>query len=276
MLKLVCSIFLSLCIAGVSHAQNAVRIDSSSVGIRPPVKRVVPKKPKFIRAELSGGLRLNSNGWSVFVDKGWVKGEDKRRDYFYDVKLLQVEFGEKKHLKELKRSNNIAAVGDRESKPFIFGKINNFYDFKIGYGARKMIAGKPENGNISIHWVYLGGLTLGMQKPYYIEAVVRDNGAWTTKSLKYTDETENVFLNGSAIIGSSGIMKGLNEIQFIPGIHAKTALHFDFAANKKTKMAVETGLNAEYYTKNVELMATQKAVPYLVDVYLSFQFGGRW
>jgi hypothetical protein len=71
-------------------------------------------------------------------------------------------------------------------------------------------------------------------------------------------------------------MKGLNEIQFIPGLHAKTALHFDFAASKKTKLAVETGVNAEYYTKNVELMANQKAVPYLVDVYLSFQFGGRW
>jgi hypothetical protein len=276
MLKLVSSIFLSLCIAGVSHAQTAVRVDSSSVRIKPPVKRVIPKKPKFIRTELSGGLRLNSNGWSVFVDKGWVKGEDKRRDYFYDTKLLQFEFGEKKHFKELKRSNNIAAVGDRESKPFIFGKINNFYDFKVGYGARKMIAGKPENGNVSIHWVYLGGLSLGMQKPYYIEAVVRDNGAWTTKSIKYGDETEDVFLNGSAIVGSSGIMKGLNEIQFIPGLHAKTALHFDFAASKKTKLAVETGINAEYYTKNVELMANQKAVPYLVDVYLSFQFGGRW
>lgn len=275
MYRIVSCLFLSLCVAGSALAQNAVRADSGTV-IRPIAKRVVPKKPKFIRAELSGGLRLNSDGWSIFVDKGWVKGEGKQRDYFYDVKLLQIEFGEKKHFKEQKRTNNIAAIGDRESKPFIYGKINNFYALKAGYGLRKMIAGKPENRNISIHWVYSGGLALGLLKPYYIEAYAMENGGFTRKTLKYSEEDAATFLNASAILGSSGISEGIDEVKMVPGIHAKTGLHFDFAASKHTKLAVETGINAEYYTKNIELMALQDPKPYLVNVYLSIQFGKRW
>src|SRR5690606_8878525 len=143
--------------------------------------------------ELSFGLRLNTDGWSVFADKGYVKSEDRKSDYFYNIRLFQVEFGEKKHPKEIKRSNNLgASYGEEKAKPFIFGKINNFYSLKLGYGARKMIAGKPEQGTVSIHWVYLGGLALGMEKPYYIEAYVpQDNfGTLVQQTIKYTDETK--------------------------------------------------------------------------------------
>ena len=164
-------------------------------------------------------------------------------------------------------------LDNRDTKPFIYGKTNNFYAFKLGYGMRKMIAGKPETKTVSVHWVYLGGLSLGLQKPYYLETYNQDNG--TIESIKYSEETERRFL-GQYIIGSSGFTKGLNETQIIPGFHAKTALHFDFAATKKSKIALETGINAEYYTKKIELMAYQDAKPYFIDVYVSLQFGGRW
>jgi hypothetical protein len=245
-------------------------------GDKPTTMLITPakqKKPKPIRAELSGGMRLTTNGWGVFVDKGWVKSSEKQRDYFYNTKVLQIELSEKKSPKEIKRNNNLNGLDNRDTKPFIYGKTNNFYAFKLGYGMRKMIAGKPEAKTVSVHWVYLGGLSLGLQKPYYLETYNQDNG--TIESIKYSEETQRRFL-GQYIIGSSGFSKGLNEIQMIPGFHVKTALHFDFAATKKSKIALETGINAEYYTKKIDLMAFQDAKPYFVDVYVSLQFGGRW
>jgi hypothetical protein len=68
----------------------------------------------------------------------------------------------------------------------------------------------------------------------------------------------------------------LGETKVIPGIHVKTALHFDFARAKNKKIAVETGINVELYTKKIEMMAFQNPVPYFVNIYASFQFGKRW
>src|SRR5690606_13218038 len=96
------------------------------------------------------------------------------------------------------------------------------------------------------------------------------------KSINYTDTTQEAFLKQEDAVGGSGFGKGLGQTKIVPGIHAKTALHFDFAPSKKNKLAVETGLNLEGYTLCIELMAGQKATPVFVNVYASFQIGKRW
>jgi hypothetical protein len=238
------------------------------------------KKPKPVRSEISAGFRLNTDGWSIFVDKGYVRSnETKLRDQFYNIRLFQVEVEEHKDAKEIKRSLNdqTPSGGTQKTKPFIFGKINNFYALKLGYGVRRMIAGKPEPGTVSIHLVAAGGLSLGMEKPYYVDGYVpQDNfGTLVPATFKYTDSTKEAFLTERYIRGGAGFTKGLGEMQFVPGIHFKTALHFDFAANRHTVMAVETGVNFEYYTRAIQLMANQDAKPYFGNLFASFQFGKR-
>lgn len=244
-----------------------------------PVRK---KRPKPIKHELSGGLRLNSDGWSLFLDRGKIKQPDRTTDYHYDLLFWQLEFSEKKNPQEIKRSNTVGSTADA-AKPYIYGKANNFYALKVGYGKRKLIAGKPELNNevergvISIHWVYLAGVSVGLEKPYYIEAYVpNSSGLEELKSITYTDTTQEAFLRQEGAVGSSGFGKGLGETKIVPGIHAKTALHFDFAPSKKNKLAVETGLNLEVYTRGIELMAGQNATPVFVNVYASFQIGKRW
>lgn len=173
----------------------------------------MPKRPKPIRTEFSGGLRLNTDGWSIFFDRGKVKTDDERHsDMFHDVILWQVEFSEKKDPKEYKTTNsNLDPYSGSKPTPFIFGKINNFYALKLGIGKRKMIAGKPESGTISIHWVYEGGLSIGMLKPYYIKVYNENN------PIKYTDEKRDEFLAQNSIIGAAGFREGLHEIKFVPG-----------------------------------------------------------
>ncbi|MBA3829099.1 MAG: hypothetical protein H0X33_09205 [Taibaiella sp.] len=234
--------------------------------------RPVVKKIKPIHTELSVGFRLQTDGWSLYVDRGRVKSDDeKRSDMFYNIGLWQAELGERKNPKEYKSTNsNLDPFAGVKPTPFIFGKINNFYTFKLGIGRRVMIAGKPDPGSVSIHWVYLVGLSVGMLKPYYIKT---DNEA---NPIKYSDATRSKFLTESNIIGSAGFTQGLSEITFIPGFHAKTALHFDFAANRKTALAIETGMNVELYSQSIPLMINQDAKPYFFDLFAAFQFGKRW
>lgn len=254
-----------------SHTDSTQRTVPVQHIYRPKINRIKP-----IRAELSAGLSLTSNGWSFFVDKGKVKSDEGRKsDMFYNIRLWQLEIQEIKDPHELK--SNTTEVGGTTSSgakvnPFIYGKINNFYAVNLGYGFRKMIAGKPEPRTVSIHWVGTGGLSVGLLKPYYLHAYY--NGM--EQDIKYSDQTSDAFLSQSDILGGSGFSKGLSEIKVIPGIHVKTGLHFDFAASRKTILAVEAGASASYYTQSIQLMALQKAVPYFFNLYASFQFGKRW
>lgn len=269
------SIFLltTLLVTDVAFAQVTDR-DSIAVPVR-------KKRPKPIKQEVSFGLRMNTDGWSLFMDRGKVKNTDRTTDYYYDLNFWQVEFSEKKHPMEIKRSNTISSAVEA-AKPFVYGKISNFYTLNIGYGKRKLIAGKSFINNdvepraMSIHWVYLGALSIGLEKPYYIDAYVNQNGSLVQKTISYNDDTKEDFLAQQFIVGSSGFGQGLGETKIVPGIQVKTGLHFDFAPTKTSKLAVETGISANMYSRAIQLMANQNAVPYFVNAYMSFQVGKRW
>ena len=117
-----------------------------------------------------------------------------------------------------------------------------------------------------------------MEKPYYLDGYVpQDNsGPYVPATFKYTDQTKQSFLDERYINGSAGFQKGLSEIQFVPGVHAKSALHFDFSSSRRTLMALEAGINVEYYTRAIQLMANQDSKPYFVNLFASLQFGRRW
>jgi len=245
----------------VAYATDTIKNKSTIHGY------VKPKGPKPITHEVSIGGRLNTNGWSIYSDIGKAKTKDmKHIDMFHNVRIYQVEFTEKKDPKEYKTTADNGSGTDT----YIYGKVNNFYALKLGYGYRKLLVGKPDPGTVSIHWVNAIGVALGMEKPYYLN-VYSDPTA-----IKYTDNTKVDFLNQGVIEGSAGFSKGLSEIKFVPGFHFKSALHFDFSANRKNVIGVETGVNVEYYTTPIQLMANESPTPYFVDLFIGVQVGKRW
>ena len=251
-----------------TYAQTVTKSTDTAKKVQKPLYSPKPKGPKPISKEISFGFRLNTNGWSAFTDIGKVKSTSaKQSDMFHDIRFLQLEFTEKKDPKEQKVT---AEDGYGNQTKYIYGKINNFYGVKLGVGFRKMIAGKPDPGTVSIHWVGVLGGSLGLLKPYYLK-VYSDPSA-----IKYSDNTQSDFLNQQVIAGSAGFGTGINQLSFIPGGHLKSALHFDFSTNRKNVLAVEAGFNVEYYSKPVPILANQKAVPYFLDMFLAFQYGRRW
>lgn len=263
-------LFLFAC--GWSPAAYSQVIASSDSSIIRPAPRPVVRRPKPITKEMSAGLRLNSDGWTVVVESGKVKSEDSRRmDMFHDVRILQFEFSVRKHPKELRIYGFDPAKDQFTDKQYIFGKVNNFFALKFNYGYRKMIGGKPFANTVSVHWIYAGGLALGLLKPYYVQA----SGPMGQADYKFSKETESVFLNQSMILGSSGFGKGIGEIKLKPGIHLKTGLHFDFAKDKFAVAAIECGASAEIYASKMEIMANLDAKPYFFNLYAGIQLGKR-
>ncbi len=247
------------------------RLGDSVIVVNTAVKPPKVKGPPPLRGELSGGLRLYSDGYGIFVDKGWIKGDEfpnNKESRFYHARLLQVELNERKHAKEAKSNNAFGGLG-LEPSSYILGKINNFYTLRVGYGRRRMIAGKPDPGTISIHWVYVGGLSLGLLKPYYLELKALGE-------TKYTDSLVNDFTTPGNIIGKARFSKGLSEIKFVPGAYVKTGLHFDFAHKRKGLSALEVGASAEIYTQKIEQMVEQDPRAVFFNFYASFQLGKRW
>ncbi len=228
------------------------------------------KKIKPLHSEWSAGLQLNTNGWGVVIDYGRYFGAAQfgnKTDQFHHVNLFQLEIGEIKHPKELRSGGSFLGI-TMQPQSYILGKINNFYRVKLGYGQRRMIAGKPESGTVAVHWIYAGGLALGLVKPYYLNLI-------TTGSTRYSEDNEATFVNPGYINGAAGFSKGFNEIKTVMGIHAKSGLHFDFANRRKLVAAIELGINAEYYFKKIDQMVGQDPKSSFVNLYGVIQLGKR-
>jgi hypothetical protein len=265
-------LFLVCCISIHAQAQNVLSGGSGSSSKIPPAAKVhqAPPGPKPIKHEVSFGFRLHTIGWSAFMDIGKVKASSTRTsDMFHDINFWQLEFSEKRSPKQEKVSSDGGASGS--SGNYKYGKINNFYALKLGFGKRKMIAGKPDPGSVSIHWANMISGSLGMLKPYYLNVY---DATGVVKPVKYSESP--IFFDQRFIAGSSGFSQGLSEMKIIPGGHFKSMLHFDFSANKKSVAAVEAGFSIDYYSEAIPIMANQEAKPYFVDLFLSFQFGKRW
>ncbi len=76
-------------IQSASQPDTAIKATTPAPVRKAPV--IKPKKPKPITKEFSGGIRLNTDGWSLFAEKGWVKSDDARNnDKFYNVRFVYI------------------------------------------------------------------------------------------------------------------------------------------------------------------------------------------
>lgn len=264
------------CTVNKLQAQNETILSSdTSKKVVPVVIANVPEKvkpPKPIVTEFSMGMRGISDGWGVYFNYGKAKTNDmKRVDMFHNQLFWEFEITEKYHPKEHKITSAVpSATGGTRS--FKYGKINNFYTLNIGTGYQKLIAGKPDQGSVSIHWVNTLDFSLGLLKPYYIYLTNY------TDPIKYSDDNQNEFLPKTAgsIAGGAGFSKGFNEMVFIPGGSLKTSFRFDFATDKRSVLGLEVGGGIDYYSQQVKLMANQDAQDIFYTLFFKVGIGRRW
>lgn len=247
------------------------RLGDSVVLVNTAQKMPREKQPRIYRGSLSGGARLQSNGWGIFVDKGFLYGNETfgtiNRNKYFQVKVLELSLSEIKHAKEIKANSVLPGMAFQPGG-YILGKINSFYQANLGFGYRRLIAGKPDPGTVSIHWTYIGGFSAGLLKPYYLDL-------YQYGSVKYSEDIQNEFISPGMIMGKSGFSKGLNEIKMIPGAFIRTGLNFDFAPGKKGIMALEAGVQGAYYFQEIAQMVGQNPKKAFFSFYASLQFGAK-
>ena len=112
-----------------------------------------------------------------------------------------------------------------------------------------------------------------MLKPYYLEIQNPSNGQ--REQIRYTKANENLFLDPTIILGKGGLFKGINEIEYVPGFHARTALRFDYGRYNEVLSAIEVGLKAEYYTKKMPVLLLNEDKQLFFNAYAAIVFGKR-
>jgi hypothetical protein len=211
------------------------------------------------------GFKFNTDGWGMFYERGKYKTINK-------TSLWWIELGEHKHPKEEKVPTISASGGFLIVSSYIYGKRNNFYNLKLGFGEQRLIGGKGNKNGVAVSAIYGGGLTAGMLKPYYIE--IQDPTTNQQQQIKY-DNNDNLFLDPNIILGRGGITKGFGEMKFVPGAHVRTALRFDYGRYNEVLSALEVGLNAEYYSQKMPILLLNPEKSFFFNAYVALTFGKR-
>ncbi len=211
------------------------------------------------------GIKLSTDGYGAFVELGRMKTLRKANLYW-------LEIGERKHAKEQKLTKTEGPLGFT-GNPFIFGKVNNFYFLKLGYGQQVTLGNKGNKNGVAVSAIYGGGITAGLLKPYYLD--IKDPATNQQRDIRYHDTTAVYFLDPSVITGSSGFSKGWGEMKFVPGAHIRTAVRFDYGRYNELLSALEIGLNAEFYSQTMPIMLQNKEKRFFFNAYAALTFGRR-
>lgn len=246
--------------------------------------------------EFTIDARLHTFGFAIAANFTKIKTYNKST-YF------QIEIGELKTHKDFKQSidNNVLNQASRQT--YFFGKKNNLYVLRAGYGKKKYLSEKAKRKGVAIGLNYEGGVTLGLLKPYYLDIRQSDPGNPTnipTRAEKYNPEQPCNFLDPlGGVHGSSGFFKGLGEVKPLPGIHFKAGIHFDWGAFDEFVKAIEVGIMADVFIKRAPILIhiDQEVIdimtiscphlaplevqpnpnrPFFINLYVTLQLGKRW
>lgn len=228
-------------------------------------------KDFYYKHEVSGGVRIQTNSYGIFLEKVWINS-------IYSKKLIQLDINYyvDPHQKKL----DGLVIGDRTYKKYVYAKQNDFFAIKLNYGYRKTIAERAMQKNgVALYFVYMLGVNLGIEKPYYLFLRDVDN-LNDVNAEKYSAENKDRFLNNSPnngqIVGYAGFQYGLKNMKPLIGGNLKLGLHFDWAKQSMFIKALEVGTMLEVYQRNIAILASNKNKPYFLSAYLSFQLGKRW
>jgi len=219
----------------------------------------VSEQPRiFYRNEKSIGILLNSNGFGV--NGRYASRINARKKTIYDLDFVGI-----KHPKEYKYSNPY-----NSNRRFVFGKLNSFFDLRVGYGKQKEMFRKVDKGGISIRRYFSFGPTLGILKPIYYEVLqpTSDPNYFNLITEKFVTH-----LNQQYIYGRASFFKGIDEISVVPGAYGRLGLSFEYSRSDITLHAIETGLTLDIFPKKIPIMDTEENNFLFLTLFISYRFG---
>lgn len=260
MRKIFLLIILSqLCLASFAQRARTTRKEEK----RKRISSIVKKEEDGVivyHHQLVFGGKLATDGYGGFIEYGRSKSVKKSI-------LFQLDISEKKSNKEDKQTN-LANFG---STPVIYGKENYVYPIKLGVQFQNLLGNKSNKNGVSVTANYGGGLSMALVRPYLVQVIKNSNVTY----VGYNSPDSNLFLDNHSIIGGPSFGSGWSQAKVTPGIYGKTALRFDYGTYNEVVSALEVGLTAELYSKNVPIMVYAKPRKFFFSAYAAIMFGKR-
>ncbi|HRZ21300.1 MAG TPA: hypothetical protein P5184_06505 [Bacteroidales bacterium] len=220
----------------------------------------------LLTKETSGGIILHSQGLGIEFQKG------KNINYFRK-RLLDFSLVEMRAPKEIRVINPYFT----SAKSYCYGKLNNLFILRGGYGFQHLITTKPYWGGVELRYFYIGGASVGLAKPVYLNIINLVSISQYYYEYKLTTEkydpdehfTDNIY-------GRASFTKGFNEIKVYPGIYGKVGFSFDFGTYNAVIKNLEMGAIVDFFPIPIPLMAYNDKEYYFLTLFLSVSFGKRY
>lgn len=211
--------------------------------------------------ESSYAINIYSSGWGVDYRAGkWINAFKKRI-----ITGGLIIYKDHKEYKENPRSPYFPK--------YVFGKENNFFSLRGGFGYQQEVYSKFDKGGIAIKYYYQGGPSIGLLKPIYYNRIISYN------PVTYRYDTESQIFNKDNIhspldiLSRDSFFKGINETKLRMGLFVEVGASFEFSRDDKKMNALQAGLILEVFHKTVPIMAIERPNWFFLSLFASYRFG---
>ncbi len=193
-----------------------------------------------------------------------------KRLSIFKTRMLEFEFVNMRSYKQYRIPSYY-----QDGRSYVFGKLNSAFFLRAGIIWEKLLNRKPYWGGVELRFLYGGGFSLGIAKPYYYYI------GYDLNSDGYIDYLPLERFNPSSqsntdIFGRGPFSKGFNEITLHPGIYLKTGLNFEFGTRSTKVKALEIGAGLDIIPIGLSVMANKQDQILFPTLFLNFSFGKRF
>ncbi|MCF8276568.1 MAG: hypothetical protein K9J17_07520 [Flavobacteriales bacterium] len=217
-------------------------------------------KQVLMKQEFTGGAMLHTQGWGLLLRRS--KNKTFLRKRVFELEAVSME-----HPKEVKTVNPYY----ENSNSYNYGELNQVVVTRFGYGRHNVLYAKFDKG-VEIRYLYIGGFSMAWAKPIYLE-IGHPSIPYEYISTERYDPEKHTSDN---IFGRASVFKGIDKMQFYPGMYGKFGFSFEYGRKQKSVRSLEAGVIIDYYIRDVPMMAKIKNDPYYLTFYLAINFGLKW
>lgn len=238
------------------HAQ----VETQTVNVN---SNVYDETKLLYRNEANVGFLVTTNGLGLAYRRGWHVTNARKR-------VFEIEGVSYRHPKEVKTINQYYD----HPKGYYYGKLNSLFLLRSGFGFQNVFFSKPEHNGIEIRWIAFVGVSLGLAKPVYLEILEPTPVQGQRLIVTQRYDPDKHFIDN--IYGRAPFMRGFGETKIHPGAYGKFGVNFEYGSLDNDIKALETGIVIDAFPKAIPMMANEHNHPFLISLYISFTYGGKW
>jgi len=214
----------------------------------------------LLKQEFTGGIVLHTQGFGLSLRRA-------KNKTFMRKRIVELEAVSMEHPKEVRTVN--PSVDNANA--YVYGELNQVVVTRLGYGRHNVLYAKFDRG-VEIRYLYIGGFSMAWAKPIFLEVFEHGPNGDFIVTERYDPERHFQ----SNIRGRASVLRGIENMQFYPGIYGKFGFSFEYARKQKNVRSLEAGVIIDYYIQDIPMMAKIKNDPFYLTFYLSLNFGTKW